>query len=357
MKMRCRCLVIVICGGLLWIPPSVRASALDDLTNAAGQGLPDVPMPSEPTRVDDTDDRPANQNAQNNQNQSQEQLRQERAEQAHQEELRLQKEEQERQEQLRQQKAEQERLAKLERERQAELRRQAAAAARTQWAAEDEKNGNAFDEILAVPTGARNAADDPNRVDLTDATRFGSTTLHAGKSKVSRRGKPPPLPEPESIVVSHSGEPEIAPPPRWHIDWDGKLTDLGFAYASSYLKSKVDGLASIPELVKDSLDLKKKLNAHVSEYLERLFSVAGQAANPNADDAALAEETWRNFQTSASNFDEDARSGIRNNLATTSGGVVPEDSAAGAGIGIAQAQLQDTEERKKWGSADARGEP
>jgi len=119
----------------------------------------------------------------------------------------------------------------------------------------------------------------------------------------------------------------------------------------------VDGLASIPELVKDSLDLKKKLNAHVSEYLERLFSVAGQAANPNADDAALAEETWRNFQTSASNFDEDARSGIRNNLATTSGGVVPEDSAAGAGIGIAQAQLQDTEERKKWGSADARGEP
>jgi hypothetical protein len=376
MKKRARCLSLglVLCGGLLWTPPSAPASALDDLTNAAGQGLPNVPMPSEPTREDGPDDRQTNQEAQNEENQRQEQLRQqqaeqerrEQAEQAREEALRREKKEQEaRQEQLRQQQAEQERLAKAEQERQEELRRQreeqerqeklrreqAAVAARAHWSNDDEKNANAFDDIFAATSGTGTGRDDPNVVDLTDAGRLVPAILRGGGPKVFLRIKPPPLPEPESTVTSIPEEPEFAPPPKWHVDWDGKLKDLGFAYASMYLKSKVEGLASIPELAKDSLDLKKKLNTHVSEYLERVFSTAGQAANPNANDAALADQTWSHFQTSAADIDEDARSGIHNNLATTSSGGVPEDSPAGAGIGIAQTQMQDTAELKKWAEA------
>lgn len=359
-KTACR-LGLVFCGCLLCAPPQILGSALDDLRNAAGQGLPDVPMPSGPTRVDDSDDRQSSQESQNtqdNENQRQEQLRQQQAEQARQEEL-------QRQELARQQQAEKERLAKIEQERQEELQRQreeqerqeklrreqAAVAARAHWANDDEKNANAFDDVFADSSGAGTNGDATNVVDLTDATKLVPSILRGGGAKVSLRIKPPPLPEPESTVTSIPEEQEFAPPPKWHVDWDGKLKDLGFAYASMYLKSKVEGLASIPELAKDSLDLKKKLNTHVSEYLERVFSTAGQAANPNADDAALADQTWSHFQTAAADIDEDARSGIHNNLATTSSGVVPEDSPAGAGIGIAQTQMQDTAELKKWTEA------
>jgi hypothetical protein len=375
MKKTARCLGLVLCGGLLWFPPSALASALDDLTDAAGQGLPNVPMPSEPTRVDDPNDRQSNQDAQNDEAQRQEQLRQqqaeqqrqEQAEQARQEELRRQQEEQKRQEQLRQLRAEQERQARVERERQEALRRQreeqerleklrretAAVEARASWATQDEKNSNAFDDVFAATSGPDTFRDSPNSVGLTDA----SAILSRGGSKGALRIKPPPLPKPDFVLVASREDPESAETPRWHIDWDGRLKDLRFAYISMYLKSKIEGLASIPEMLKDSLDLKKKLNTHVSDYLKRLFSVAGESTDPNADDAALAEKAWNNFHTAAANIDEDARDGIRNNLGTTSGGALPEDSPAAAGIGIGQQQLQDTAERKKWGESDAHGDP
>jgi flagellar biosynthesis GTPase FlhF len=351
---------LVLFGGLLCTTQPILASALDDLKDAAGQGLPDVPTPSGPTRVDDSDDRESSQesqNAQNNENQRQEQLRQKQAEQARQEELHRQQEEEQRQEQLRQKQAEIERQEKLrrqreEKERQEKLRReQAAVAARAHWSNDDKKNANAFDDVFADPSCANTNGDASNAVDLTDATKLVPTILRGAGARVSLRIKPPPLPEPESTVASIPEEPEFAPPPKWRVDWDGKLRELGFAYASMYLKSKVEGLASIPELAKDSLNLKKKLNAHVSQYLERVFSTAGQVANPNADVAALADQTWSHFQTAAADIDEDARSGIQNNLGTTSGGAVPEDSPAGAGIGIAQTQVQDTAEVKKWAEA------
>lgn len=55
-------------------------------------------------------------------------------------------------------------------------------------------------------------------------------------------------------------------------------------------------------------------------------------------------------------MDEDANNGIRNNLATTSSGALPEGfHATEVGIGMGQAQLQDIEELKKSGEEKAQG--
>jgi len=362
-----RYLGLALCGGLLWTPVSAPASGLSDLLNAAGQGLPNVPEPPAPTPVGDSGTGSGNQNAQNDDSARQEALRQQRAEQE-----RREKEEQERrekEEQARRDKEEQERRAKEEQERRAreeearrlreeqarqERLRQQAAAARVQWAAADQQNSAAFDDIFNAPAGGGAAVGDPNVVDLSDATHLVPALLRGGAPRISLRSKPPPPPEAEVTSTSAGSEPE--PPPRlpqWHPDWEQKLTDLGFAYASLYLKDKVDGLASLPELVKDSLDLKKKLNDHCTNYLGAIFSTATQAANPRANYAVLAAEAETHFQTFAANADEDARSGLRNNLATTSSGALPEGSgAAEVGIGLGQAQLQDVQELKKWGDAN-----
>ena len=378
---------LALCSGLLWIPRSVSASALGDLMDAAGQRMPNVPEPPEPTREDDDNDRSERRNPRQEredeeerqrqaaqwQQQQAEQERQQQAERAQQEETRRQEEmrqrqeEAARQEQLRQARLEQERRDQEERARQEALRRQReeearqarlraqAAAARSQWVNADAKNEGAFDDIFAASSGAGSSGNDPNVVDLTDATNLTPALLRGGGPRVSLRIKPPPLPEPEATVDFRGQPPEPpAPPPQWHLDPNGKLTDLGFAYASMYLKSKVDGLASIPELTKDALDLRKRLTEHCTSYLDNLFATARQAANPNADLGALSERTWKTFETAAGNFDEDARRGAQNAGATTSSGALPEgSSSAELGIGTGQAQIQDTQELKKWGDEHA----
>jgi hypothetical protein len=147
------------------------------------------------------------------------------------------------------------------------------------------------------------------------------------------------------------------PPPQWELDLKGKLTDLGFAYVSIYLKSKVDGLASVPELAKDAVDLRKRLSEHCTSYLDNLFRTAREAADPRANYAVLSERAWGHFQTAADNLDEDARRGVQNNVATTSSGALPEGTAAEVGIGMGQAQQQDTQELKKWGDEHASDAP
>ena len=439
-------ILLLVSGALLRFPAHAPASALDDLTNAAGQGMPNVPEPPAPTRADDDDyaarreryrqmqeeeererearrqrweqearerrerdererqqreareqadrerqdemrreqqrrdqenrdnrqraaedeqeDRRAEYRRQEQQQQLQarqqlqaQQQRRDQEERARQEELRRQQAERERQERIRQEQLARERREAEERARQEALRRQReeearqarlraqAAAARSQWAADDERNGGAFDDIFAGP-----AANDPNTVDLTTATGRTPAILRGGGSPVSLRIKPPPVPRPEATVDRLEEPPEPPPPPpRWQLDLNSKLTDLGFAYVSMYLKSKVDGLASIPELTKDALDLHKRLREHTTGYLDKLFATAGQAADPNADLGALSDRTWSNFQNAAANFDEDAHRGMQNNAATMSGGSLPEGShAAEVGIGQGQAQLQDTQELVKW---------
>ena len=365
MKIPPRYLALLLCGGLLGATPSAPASGLSDLIDAAGRGLPDVPEPPEPTRVDDPDTDSPTQDPPEEESAHEEELRLQQAEQerlAQEAQARREKEEAERRA-----KAEQERVAReeqarreaqLQREREEKARqerlRQQAAAARVQWASEDEKNDAAFDDILSIPGGADAAGGDPNVVDLSDSTHLVPALLGGGPPRVSLRIKPPPLPTPEFTLPATGSERELPePPPRWHPDWEGKFKDLGFAYASMYLKDKIDGLASIPELVKDSLDLKKKLNEHCNEYLGSLFSTASQAANPRANYAILADQAEERFQGFAAAVDEDARSGIRNNLATTSSGALPEGSdVAEVGIGMGQSQLQDVQELKKWSEAN-----
>jgi hypothetical protein len=383
-KRSAQTLAVVLCSGLLLVSPAARASALDDLMNAAGQGMPNVPEPSGPSRADDdSDDRDNRRNRQEEEQERQEQLRQQRweeqrqqqAEQARQEALRRQREEAERQAELqrqaereRQERAARERREREERERQEALRRareaqerlerqrhQAAVAARAQWTADDQKNEAAFDGLLSPPGTPDN---DPNVVDLTDATHLTPVLLRDGGPRVSLRIKPPPLPQPELILDPRREAPEPPPPPpQWELDLKGKLTDLGFAYASMYLKSKVEGLASIPELAKDAVDLRKRLTEHCTSYLDNLFRTAREAADPRANYAVLSDRTWNQFQTASANFDEDARRGVQNNVATTSSGALPEGTAAEVGIGMGQAQLQDTQELKKWGDEHASDAP
>ncbi len=432
--------LLLVSGALLRFPAHAPASALDDLTDAAGQGLPNVPEPPAPTPADDDgyaerreryrqmqeeeerekearrqqweqearerqerdererqereareqdererqnemrreqqrrdqesrDDRrredeeeAADRRAEYRRQQQEQQLqaqqqRRDQEERARQEELRRQQEERERQERLRQEQLARERREAEERARQEALRRQReeearqarlraqAAAARSQWAADDERNGSAFDDIFG---GA--AANDPDTVDLTTATGRTPALLRGGGSPVSLRTKPPPVPRPEATLDRLEDPPEPPPPPpRWQLDLKSKLTDLGFAYVSMYLKSKVDGLASIPELTKDAFDLHKRLREHTNGYLDHLFATAGQATDPNADLGALSDRHWSNVQTVAANYDEDARRAAQNNVATTSSGAHPEGSpAAEVGIGQGQAQLQDTQELVKW---------
>ncbi len=431
-------IVVLAAGsGLLWLPARAPASALDDLRDAAGRDLPNVPEPSAPTPDDDDgyaerreryrqmqeeeerekearrqqweqearerqerDERERQEDQRRQQEESDrrdeqrreqqvrdqedhysrqreedeevvqqadqrreeqqrlqaEQQRRDQAENARQAELRRQKEaarlERLRQEQLAKERREQEERARQEalrrqqeeEARQARLRAQAAAA-RAQWAADDERNGNSFDDIFAGATES-----DPNVVDLSDSTSLTPALLRGGGPHVSLRIKPPPLPRPEvTMEVSNDPRELPPPPPRWHPDMKGKLTDLGFAYVSMYLKSKVDGLASIPELAKDAVDLRKRLGEHTTGYLDGLFATARQATDPNANLGALSERTWTRFERAAADYDEDARRGMQNNAATMSSGSLPEgSSAAEVGIGQGQAQLQDVQELRKW---------
>jgi hypothetical protein len=181
---------------------------------------------------------------------------------------------------------------------------------------------------------------------------------------VSLRVKPPPIPEDECTLPLASDSPPVngwsLSTRAWSPDWEGKATDMGFAYVSMWLKSRVEGLASIPELTKDSLDFRKKLGDNIDEFMKKQFGVMVKATNPNADLGRMADESWSSFQTSAAKMDSSVRNAVQNNLSTTA--PVPEGSSAGAGIETGRVLLQDNEDSVnfigRWfGAAEAPGSP
>ena len=218
-------------------------------------------------------------------------------------------------------------------------------------------------DILSTPVPPGDQfANDPNVVDLrgvtnpTPALLRGTTNptpaesgapagLQQGAAYVPPSVTPSQaslIPKPNytlraDILLAYKGE----EPPEWHPDWMRKLKDMGFDYTSMYIKSRVRGLASIPELTKDSLDLRKTFNKHLTEYLKQLFTTAGEAANPNANYTALEERVSDQWQRFATHVDEDAKDGIQNNVNTGSSEVVPEGSPEAAGIGTGHEQLND----------------
>jgi len=353
MKQRAPVLGLALGFALLGGPPPLQATALDDLINAAGQGLPNVPDASPPQRVDgeDTGDSGYDYG-------EEERLRQAQAarEQREREERERQRLEQERLEKERQ-RLERERLAREEQERlrrEAEARRtrlrQQAATARQHWIGEDERNRAAFDDVFANSAPAAAAEGDANVVDLSTARTFTPALLRSASPPVpSLRIKPPPLPPPEFTLSSAPAAPEPVVLPFWRPDWERKLTDMGFAYASLYLKAKIDGLGSIPEILKDSLDLRTKLGRRFTDHLDNVFATAQLATDPHADLGALADRAERQFRSFAAAVDEDARNGVRDTIATTGGGALGDGAeAAEFGIAAGREHLQDLQELKKW---------
>ncbi len=354
MKRRAQILGTVLGGVLLCAPLPLRATALDDLINAAGQGLPNVPDASPPQRVDgeDTGDSDYDYGEEERLRQAQEQAAREQREKEERERQRL---EQERLEKERQ-RLERERLAREEQERlrrEAEARRarlrQQAAAAHQHWLGEDERNRAAFDDVFA-DSGTAAAEGDPGAVDLSNARALVPTLLRGAPTpQPSLRIKAPPLPPPEFTVPAGTEAPEPAVLPFWRPDWERKLADMGFAYASMYLKARIDGLGSIPEMLKDSLDLKKKLGRRFTDHLENVFATAQLATRPDADLGALSDRAERQFRSFAAAVDEDARNGIRDTIATTGGGALGDGAeAAEFGIAAGREHLQDLQELEKW---------
>lgn len=338
-----RILALAFGCGACALPPTLNAGAWDQLQNMAGGSVPGVPEPSGPSPAEDSsggqsssdagsaDDAAADAAAQAELERLEAELRakQERAEQE-----RLAREEQERQ-----QRAEAERQEKL---------RQQAAAARQQWATQDEKNGAAFDDVFAPASSGSNAGD-PNTVDLSNLGQHPTPQLLGGGPVRPKRLRAQPPPVPDFILVD---TPEALPPPPdwWWPDLKRKTNDMAFAYASMYLKDKIKGLGSIPEKLKDSLDLREKLSERFTGHIEAVFGIAGQAADPRSNWAVLAERSEREFQAFGAAVDEDARNGIRDTIATSGSGSLPEDGAdvAEYGIGAGREHLQDLQERQKW---------
>lgn len=367
-----RAQVLTLALGCAWLgePSLLRASALDDLINAAGHGLPNVPDVPPPERVDgpDTDDSGYDYAEEERQRQAQaeaERQAQAERERREQEERERQRAEQARLEEERQ-RLERERLAREEQERvrrEAEARRvrlrQQAAAARQHWVGEDERNRAAFDDVFNDSGTAAAAAGDPNVVDLSSARTLAPSLLRGQRAPgPSLRTKPPPLPAPEFTVSSALSPPEPTVLPFWRPDWERKLADMGFAYASLYLKAKIDGLGSIPEMLKDSLDLRKKLARRFTDHVETVFATAQLATNPDADLGALSDRAERQFRAFAAAVDEDARNGIRDTIATTGGGALGEGTeAAEYGVAAGREHLQDLQELKKWGDENPSRRP
>lgn len=356
MKQRAPVLALALGFALLGGPPQLQATALDDLINAAGQGLPNVPDASPPQRVDgeDTGDTGSDYDYAEQERQRAAQAEAERQAQA----AREQREREERERQrLEQERLERERLAREEQERlrrEAEARRarlrQQAVTARQHWIGEDERNRAAFDDVFANSAPAAAAEGDANVVDLSTARTFTPALLRgASPPGPSLRIKPPPLPPAEFTLSSAMAAPEPSVLPFWRPDWERKLTDMGFAYASLYLKSKIDGLGSIPEMLKDSLDLRKKLGRRFTDHLNNVFATAQLATDPHADLGALADRAERQFRSFAAAVDEDARNGVRDTIATTGGGALGDGAeAAEFGIAAGREHLQDLQELKKW---------
>ncbi len=359
MKRRAQVLVLALGCALAGGQVLLGGSALDDLINAGGRGLPNVPDVPPPERVDgpDTDDSDRAEAEAERQREAQAeaerraQAERERREQAERERQRL---EQERLEQERQ-RLERERLAREEQERlrrEAEARRQRlrqqAADARQHWVGEDERNRAAFDDVFGNSTTA--GGGDPNVVDLSTAHSLTPSLLRGQRTAgPTLRTKPPPLPPAEFTIPAGAEAPEPRVLPFWRPDWERKLTDMGFAYASMYLKSKIDGLGSIPEMLKDSLDLRKKLGRRFTDHIENVFAAAQLATDPDANLGALSDRTERQFRSFAAAVDEDARNGIRDTIATTGGGSLGEGAeAAEFGVAAGREHLQDLQELKKW---------
>jgi hypothetical protein len=338
-----RILAVALGCGACALPPRLNAGAWDQLQNMAGGSVPSVPEPSGPKSDGDSsggqsssdaesaDDAAAEAEAQAELDRLEAELR---AKQEREEQARLAREEQERQ-----QRAEAERQEKL---------RQQAAAARQQWAAQDEKNGAAFDDVFARASTGGDVGD-PNTVDLSHTGPHPTPQLPGGGPMRPKRLRAQPPPVPDFTLVD---TPEPLPPPTrwWWPDFKRKTNDMAFAYASMYLKSKIEGLGSLPEKLKDSLDLREKLSARFTQHLESVFDIAGQAADPRSNWAVLAERSEKEFQAFGAAVDEDARNGIRDTIATSGSGSLPEDGAdvAEYGISAGREHLQDLQERQKW---------
>jgi len=345
MNRHARALVLALGCSLLGLPEPLRAAAIDQLRNLAGGSAPSVPEPSGPSPVEDSGGgqstatnnaaadaaAAAEADAELDRLEAEYQAQQERAEKE-----RLAREEQERK--RREEEARQERL------------RTQAAAAHQQWLATDERNGAAFDDVFAHSAAAGDgAANDPNVVDLSSSSPSATPHLRSNAAGRPRRLKPAPPPVPDFTLMPAADDPP-PPPAFWWPDFERKTNDTAFACVSMYLKSKVRGLGTIPEKIKDSLELRKKLSERFTQHIESVFAIAGQATDPSANWSVLAERSETQFKVFASAVDEEARNGIRDTLATSGSGALPEDGAEAAEFGISAGRehLQDFQEYKKW---------
>jgi hypothetical protein len=342
MNRHVRALVIVLGCSLLGLPSPLRAAAIDQLRNLPGGNVPAVPEASGPSPVEGSGggQSTATSNA--------------AAEAAAEAEADAELDRLEAEYLAKQERAEQERLAReaQERKQREEAARQEqlrtlAVAAHQQWLATDERNGAAFDDVFA-PGSDAGATGDPNVVDLSSSVHLAPALLRGNAAGRPSRLKPPPPPVPDFTLGPTAEEPP--PSAFWWPDFERKTNDTAFACASMYLKSKVRGLGTIPEKIKDSLELRKKLAARFVQHIASVFAIADQATDPRANWSELAERSGTQFKAFASAVDEESRNGIRDTLATSGSGALPEDGAEAAEFGIAAGRehLQDFQEYKKW---------
>jgi hypothetical protein len=157
---------------------------------------------------------------------------------------------------------------------------------------------------------------------------------------------------------------EIEPTPEPRNEWwthmrsysKEKMTDMGLAYLFMGIKEaggdSVPAFASLPDKIKEALDLKKKIAEHITESVRSTLSIAGEATYSGANYSVLVNRSSNSLEANAGDLKDDANSGAANSFLINVG---PEDPTAATGIGIAQGLHSDLPGWLKWGRGESGG--
>ena len=230
-----------------------------------------------------------------------------------------------------------------------ELLQKAAREARVNWQAQDEANLREFGMIVSTkkvgsglpPLLAKQAAqatpvfNDPNAIDRSDVTNVAPLILAASSTVAAIPPHPPtvnspvslPPPRPVSIAAPSRPLPLLPPartlPPRERLSPEDiaflkeKGGDASIDLALSLMKIGPTA-ASFFQQAKRTLELGSNLTELSTDHLNKLFDIITQAANPNANLGALAEDSDQLFHCFCDNITSLVMKSARSEIASTS---------------------------------------